>query len=101
MIHSASYINAGLFTVVSGAGPRSISLRKVLDPDVSASDRWVLPHGTTCAARCCPPAASHTTAIWRHLFPMRGFLTGNDQLKAASGKGLAVEKNPVSNSLQF
>lgn len=33
---------------------------------------------------------------------MRGFLTGNNQLKAASGKGLAVERRRIpSLTLQF
>lgn len=87
MIHSVPYTNVGLCTVFSGVDPESIFLRKVLDHDISV-DGWVLPHGTTCAANSCPPAASPTTAMWRHLFPMGGFLTGNDWLKAASGKGL-------------
>lgn len=44
MIHTTSDIAAGLFTVVSGVGPSSIFLRKILDADI-ASDGWVLPRG--------------------------------------------------------
>lgn len=43
MIHSVSHITAGLFTIVSGADPQSVFLRKILGPDVSASEGWVLP----------------------------------------------------------
>lgn len=44
VIHTTSHIAAGLFTVVSGVGPSSIFLRKILDADIT-SDGWVLPRG--------------------------------------------------------
>lgn len=59
MSHSVSHIGVWLFAVVSGVDPRSIFLRKVLDPDVSSSDEWVLPRGTSCTACSRPPAVPH------------------------------------------